>query len=221
MIRFLPLLLGATLTLGPLATPTPEAPAAEEADTLLRQVAQHYAELGDLAGTFVQSYTNRALGRTMEEHGRMLIAPPDNMRWEYLEPENKLFVSRKDQAWFYLPEDNMVYRVSLDGQIARRLPSRLMSGDETLVQEFEPVSVEEQEDELLRLTLRPRVPDEGIETLALVLLRPQLDIQAIEVTDSLGNRTVFRFPELNPVDAIDDVMFTFTPPQGVEVVDEG
>jgi outer membrane lipoprotein carrier protein len=216
------LLLSVLPGLDPRATPTPQpTPVPGEAEALVRQVARHYAGLGDLQGRFVQAYTNHALGRTLEERGRLLIAPPDRMRWEYQDPEPKLFVTYRDRAWFYLPEDAMAYRLSLDDRTARRLPSRLMAGDETLSEEFMADSVTEQDDGSLRLSLHPRVPDEGIESLVLLLRPPGPEIVSLRVTDSLGNVTEFRFPELEPVDPLDDSLFLFTPPEGVEVVDEG
>ena len=95
------------------------------------------------------------------------------MRWEYTEPEEKLFVSSAEGSWFYLPEDEMVYRMPLSGKAARRVPSRLLAGDQAVAEDFEAVEVEElsgERETTLRLSLRPRQMDEAVDSLVRGLL---------------------------------------------------
>ncbi len=43
---------------------------------------------------------------------------------------------------------------------------------------------------------------------------------AMELHDSLGGRTVLRFPEFKPGARLDESLFRFSPPRGADVLDE-
>jgi len=195
----------------------PAAPASE-LERVLERVAERFRGAPAVEGRFVQSYTNRVLGRTIEEQGTLLLAPPRRVRWAYDEPDSKLFVSAGRWAWFYVPEDGVAYRLRLDEERAQLLPSRFIAGGLRLADEFSLSELESSDGER-RLRLDPLTPSEEFEHLELELKEgEEPELSALTVVDMLGNRTVYRFSGLKPTGPVPDELFEFVPPPGVEVV---
>jgi outer membrane lipoprotein carrier protein len=205
-------------TLALLVTAAPPAPA--DPGALLDALTARFRGAASVKGHFTQTYTNRALGRDMKEEGTLLVAPPDRLRWEYVKPERKLFVAAGGLSWFYVPADEVAYRVFLDKERSRLLPGRFILGDEKLSDEFEATEVPAPEG-LRRLVLMPRVPTEDLERLVVTLAFPGPRLDVLEVLDPLGNRTTYRFSDLAPAGPPRTSEFEFDPPRGVDVVDEG
>jgi len=199
---------------------TAAAPPADDANTLLAALAGHFRGAPSVKGHFVQAYTNKALGREVKEEGTLLLAPPDRLRWEYQKPERKLFIAAGGVSWFYVPADEVAYRVFLDKDRSRLLPTRFILGDEKLGDEFEATEVPAHEG-LRRLVLMPRVPTEELERLVLTLAFPGPRLDTLDVLDPLGNRTSYRFTDLAAAGTPRASDFSFEPPKGVDVVDEG
>jgi outer membrane lipoprotein carrier protein len=173
-----------------------------------------------VTGRFVQTYASMALGRTVEERGHLLLSRSGSIRWTYTEPEKKLFVSSGELAWFYIPDDEVAYRLRLDQERARLLPTRFISGDEGLAEEFH-ISEVDAPPGRRRLRLQPREPAAEFDLLLLELILPEEEISALIVIDSLGNETTFRFSELERGEEVPDTLFEFTPPEGIEIVTDG
>ena len=85
-----------------LLAPSAAPPGADAAlaRTLLQRLERHHARTADLVARFTQSYRSGMLGREVTERGVVSIKRPGRMRWEYKDPEPKLFVS--DGKTFYL-----------------------------------------------------------------------------------------------------------------------
>jgi outer membrane lipoprotein carrier protein len=55
-----------------------------------------------LVADFVQTYKSAALGRELVERGTLQLKRPGRMRWEYVHPEKKTFVSDGKSFFFYV-----------------------------------------------------------------------------------------------------------------------
>jgi outer membrane lipoprotein carrier protein len=137
------------------------------------------------------------------------------MRWEYQEPEKKLFVSDGKTFYFYVPEDRQVIVQEQDPQ--RSLAARLLSGGQGLLEEFEASLDEPLEDGVLRVRLVPRHPDAELER-AFIDVEPSGVIRSILLEDVQGNRTRFRFEDIRENTGLSDRLFRFQVPSGVEVI---
>ncbi len=62
----------------------------------------------DFSADFVHTYQGGVLRKQLTEHGHVLIKKPGKMRWEYMPPEKKLFVSDGIKVYSYVPEDKQV-----------------------------------------------------------------------------------------------------------------
>jgi outer membrane lipoprotein carrier protein len=193
----------------------PAAGASDSAEGLVHAIQQHHARNRDVVARFTQSYRSGMLGREIVERGVVSIKRPGRMRWEYKEPESKLFVSDGRSFYFYVPADRQVVVSEQDPR--RSLAARLLSGQGGLIDEFEASLEEPIEAGVLRLRLTPRQPQADVER-AIVDAEPGGRIRAILLEDVQGNRTRFRVEDVRENTGLADRLFRFEVPKGVEVI---
>ncbi len=197
------------------APPGPAAADAASAQAMLRRLEERSAHTSDLVARFSQSYRSGMLGRQVTEHGTVEIKRPGLMRWEYTDPEKKLFVSDGRSFYFYVPSEKQVI-VSQQDQ-SRSLAARLLSGRGDLGGEFAVSLDSPQEEGVVRLQLVPRHEDPDLQR-AWVDLEPSGRIRGIQIDDLQGNRTSFRFEGIRENTGLKDELFRFQVPKGVEVI---
>jgi outer membrane lipoprotein carrier protein len=176
-------------------------PDADLARSLVRRIEERHARASDLVARFTQSYRSGMLGREIVERGVVSIKRPGRMRWEYKDPEDKLFISDGRTFYFYVPADRQVVVSEQDPE--RSLAGRLLSGRGGLLDEFDASLDEPTEEGVLRVKLVPR--------------REQPDVDRAFV-DVEGNRTRFRFESVRENVGLPDKLFRFDVPSGVEIV---
>ena len=202
--------LAAALAFAGPASPAPPSPA----EALARRIEARHRGVRDLTARFVQTYRSGALGREVVEKGVLSLKPPSRMRWEYRDPEKKTFVSDGKTSFFYVPADRQVIR--RDTADSRDLPAMLLSGHADIVGTFD-VALETGPAGRQRLRLTPRKPEPEIEHLY-VDVDGGDRIRAILVLDAQGNRSQFAFEDIRENVGLDDRLFQFEVPRGVEVI---
>jgi outer membrane lipoprotein carrier protein len=196
-------------------------PAAATADdaalaaSVLTRVEQRAARTIDLVARFSQSYRSGMLGREVVERGVVTIKRPGRMRWEYKDPEPKLFVTDGKTFYFYVPADRQVIVSEQDPQ--RSLAARLLSGRGGLADEFAASMEEPLEEGVLRVKLVPLREEPDVEK-AFLDVEPSGRIRSILLEDVQGNRTRFRFDSVRENTGVKDELFHFVVPPGVEVI---
>jgi outer membrane lipoprotein carrier protein len=197
------------------APPSGAAGDAALAASLLKRIEEHHARTTDLVARFSQSYRSGMLGREITERGVVSIKRPGRMRWEYKDPEPKLFISDGKTFQFYVPADRQVIVSEQDEQ--RSLAARLLSGKGGLSEEFSASLESPQEEGVVRLLLVPRREQAEVER-AFVDVEPSGRIRSILLDDVQGNRTRFRFSGVRENTGLKDELFRFEVPKGVEVI---
>jgi outer membrane lipoprotein carrier protein len=203
--------------LAQLAPPSPATPTtgAGLARSLVRKVEERHGRAADLVARFSQSYRSGLLGREIVERGVVSIKRPGRMRWEYKDPEAKLFVSDGRTFYFYVPADRQV--VVSEQDVERSLAGRLLSGKGGLLEEFDASLEEPLEEGVLRIKLVPRREQAEVER-AFLDVEPSGRIRSILLEDVQGNRTRFRFEGVRENTGVPDKLFRFEVPAGVEVI---
>jgi outer membrane lipoprotein carrier protein len=182
---------------------------------LIERLEVRQAAARDVVARFVQSYRSGMLGREVVESGKVTIKRPGRMRWEYQEPEKKLFVSDGRTFYFYVPEDRQVIVQEQDDQ--RSLAGRLLTGQGGLLDEFDVALDEPLEEGVFRVRLTPRKPGAEIER-GFVDLEPAGRLRGVLIEDVQGNRTRFSFEDVQENTGVPDRLFHFEIPPGVEVI---
>ena len=147
---------------------------------------------------------------------RMLLKKPNGFLWETLEPFPELLVTNGEWLWNFQPELEQVVIEPWsfkDSDFA----ARLLAGDSTgLDTDYHITAVEGSSAELMDFQLEPIDPSALHSRIDIGFLGDALD--SIVLNERSGQRTVWRFTNSIRNQTIDDAEFNFTPPPGVEVI---
>lgn len=171
--------------------------------------------LQTLQSDFAQSVQDSRGQVSDSSTGKLAIKKPGKFRWDYAKPNAQTIVSDGERIWLYDPEleQVMIRRadLSLNGT-----PAMLLSGDGKLRDSFEIEHVE-QRDGMTVINLSPKRADTDFKLVQIALRKDEL--VAMSLTDKLGQTTLLQFKQFKRNAAIADAQFKFTPPKGVDVID--
>lgn len=176
------------------------------------------SSLQGLDGQFSQQVTD-SRGRVKERSsGRVAVAAPRQLRWEYTTPHAQLLVADGRRVWAYEPDLEQV-TVRAQGEEERNSPLAALVNPDLLERQYDLSEEAAPREGLQWLALSPKVGQEANFDYAALGFNAQ-GLAKMEILDSLGQRTVISFSnwQRNPHFAADT--FRFTPPAGVDVVGE-
>ncbi|HJY79992.1 MAG TPA: outer membrane lipoprotein chaperone LolA [Candidatus Binatia bacterium] len=190
--------------------------AAAVADVVKRLQARYDSTAGFRAD-FTQEVESATLGQKVESRGTVVFKKPGRMRWEFNEPKQTL-VSDGKFFWFYQPLEKQVLKTPFQQAFSSTTPASFLLGVGRLDQDFSIVLTEETADGY-QLRLTPKKDPEAIGLLDLVVSAKTFDILQATVTDPLGNVTRLHFSNIDRKAPLDDALFHFTAPPGVDVIE--
>jgi outer membrane lipoprotein carrier protein len=190
-------------------------------DDVISKMQESYENTQDFEAGFFQEVTLRAMKRTNREEGTVYFKKPKRMLWHYSRPKNKKLIINPMKVWLYLPEDRIAYLQPADQLPSSALGIRFLTGLGNLQKDFDmsftgPRPTDEQGNYLI--TLIPRDRRTGIAKFFLAVDGRNFRIIQCRFTDPSGNITLLRLKNVKINNQLPESLFTFTPPQGVEVV---
>ena len=197
--------------------------AAESSKDAVQEAAQRidarYNSMKTLRADFTQIYSGGGIQRT--ESGILLLKKPGKMRWDYVEPVEKLFVTDGKTAWFYILGGQQARRTSMKNLDDLRSPLRYLLGRTKLEREFRGLSlaVDVPPEHAGNVVLRG-IPKGMEERVSEVLLEsdPEGYLRRIRIDELDGTRTEFHLARQRENVPIADQEFLFRPPAGIEVL---
>jgi outer membrane lipoprotein carrier protein len=196
---------------------------AQDLDTIIDQVQQHYEETDDLQASFVQRSLIKSLGQTKESGGLVSFKKPGKMRWEYTEPTQQLLVSDGKTYWLYVPDDEQVIVQEAEDAYGSKTPITFLSGMGKLQNDFymkllPPEVVQESLVSGHRLELLPKQPQPDVAKLILTVDEETFQIVHTAVYDPYGNITDVYLQQIEMNFGLPDELFTFEIPTGVDII---
>lgn len=173
-----------------------------------------------LSSDFIQIYRSGTSGKTIEETGKLVIKKPGKMRWDYLKPEKKLYVSDGTTVYWYVAEDRQVTKINLEDADQEQAQILFLTGRGNLVKDFEISNTEEiapLHPQSFMLRLKPK-KEQDFDYLILEVNPRDYYVERILTFDPLGNMTEYRFLNIHRDNKSDDY-FKFEIPRGVEVLE--
>lgn len=195
----------------------------QSAAELAAALQKKYATVRDFSADFVQTYRGGVLNRQLKDTGRVMVRKPGKMRWEYKTPEEKLFVSDGTSIYWYVPQDRQAEKRPMPADDQASTPALFLAGKGDITRDFTPALAERpagQAEGSLALKLVPRTPQEEYDWLIIVVDPSSLSLRGLVTADSQGGTSSFTFANLKENVGLSDKLFTFTPPRGVEVVND-
>jgi outer membrane lipoprotein carrier protein len=187
---------------------------------VVTKIQERYEKTADLKARFVQEINIKALKKSDREEGVIYIKNPKRMLWHYLKPKVKKLIINPQKAWFYVPEDRVVYVQSAEEVLKSKLTVKLLSGIGKLDDDFNvgfpgegPVDAKGN----YLVTLTPKESGFGVDRLFLTIDKNTFLMIQCRFSDMYGNVTRIRFTDIKTNTNLSDHLFAFRPPQGVEV----
>lgn len=190
--------------------------APQSTNDLIKDVQTRYNNAKTLSVRFVESYSIEGHKRRPEA-GTLTLRKQGKMRWDYTQPEGKLFISDGKEVYLYTSEDNRVEKVPLKDTEDMRAPLAFLLGHLDMKKEFRDFQTHSTGTDvwLDAAAKNDRVPYKNVE----MLIAPDASIRQLKVLGRDESVLEFAFSDekLNP--SISDAFFHFTVPPGAEVVD--
>ena len=185
--------------------------AAESARERMEAFAQG---LHSVRADFTESVTDANGRRSEESRGTLALQAPRQFRWETRAPYEQLIVADGTRVWVYEPDLEQV-SVRSQSTAEAHSPLTVLTDLARLEQDYR-VSEAGTRDGLVWLKLVSRAPEPAFEYAELGFDAHSL--RRMRFKDQLGNVTEIRFSDWQRNPQLPPATFTFTPPDGVDVV---
>ncbi|WP_020209248.1 outer membrane lipoprotein chaperone LolA [Gilvimarinus chinensis] len=171
-------------------------------------------QLVSLQGRFTQVLQDESGSELERSSGEFVLQKPGRFYWETRDPFPQTLVSNGETIWLYDP-DLMQVTVRQVNDNMQRTPALLLSDSAANVAEAYEVSSPADN----QFVLAPRGEDALFESLTLVFDGADgVKVAQIQLLDGLGQTTVFTFVETEQNKPVDESLFEFVIPDGVDVL---
>ncbi len=182
-----------------------------------RAVDDHYNQLKSFKAAFIEIYEGPGVSRS--ESGVLWLKKPGRMRWEYRAPKEKLFLIDSHDAYFYVTGERQARKTALKNLDDLRSPLRYLLGKTKLEKELDALALAPDLTPIVAgdVVLRgvPRMMKDRVSAVILEI-SPTNQIHRIVLHGLDGMTTDFRFSQMEENLPVQDSLFRFTPPPGVE-----
>ena len=189
-------------------------------DQILEQVENKYTN-SKFAADFIQKSTIKAMNITDLATGKVYIKYPGMMRWEYEKPDRQIIITDGDKLWVYRPQDNQVMTGKAPTFFRDGKGASFLSDIRLIRQKFDIVLEQgppEESDLFHHLILKPREKTLDISEIRLMVSRQTFNVLQVMTLNFYGDETRIDLINFAFDTDIDDSLFSFTIPQGVDVV---
>jgi outer membrane lipoprotein carrier protein len=189
-------------------------------NTLVVGVERSFATMKDFSADFVQIFQD-SLNRKQQESGHLYLMRPRMMRWEYANPEEKLFVSDSKNVYMYVPADRQVNKEAVRETFDDRMPLMFLLGRADLRKEFtrfELLNTKPFLEGTRVLRMYPRRKTDLTEVI-MEVDPANYQIRRLVLAHSDGTRSEFIFSNIRTNTGLRSSLFAFKVPAGVDVID--
>ena len=185
-----------------------------------QRLEQFFKQVQSMRADFTQTVISENRRSAEKSQGVLQMQRPGKFRWEYQTPYEQQIIANGEKLWIYDVEMEQVIVKNLDLALGDT-PAVLLSGGANIADRFnvKEISVDsEGESSLYWLQLLPKQQEASFEKLLLAFAGDNLQI--MELKDAFGQITRLTFSNLEQNPAINNSVFSFEPPAGVDVIDE-
>lgn len=188
--------------------------------TLIDGILSRYSQMRGLEADFTQLYIG-ADGRAIRESGHLTLKRPRKARWDYLQPEPKLFISDGKNIYFYVTGERQATRAAIRESADPQIPFLFLLDQKNLSRERGRVVIATQEKPVgagnVMLKLSPRRAGEAFKQLLIEVSPASFEVRRLVILERSGTRMDFGLSNVRENVVAPDSRFQFTPPPGVTV----
>jgi len=200
-----------------------QGPADKNIQEIVKQIHAGYDKINDLKADFVQTVEIMDFNTPYVSKG-ILFIKKGKMRWDYQEPSKQQIYVDGGGFMYYVPDHKQVIRSKVGGNSDSHLPLNLLSGREHLDKDF-VISYEIENPVPGAPTLLRLVPKKKMGLIKIVIATSKiakingLIIDKVVLHEENGNISTSSFKEITINQGLDDALFVFDIPKGIEVLD--
>lgn len=196
-------------------------PLTEESDALLEdiisQVERRYAVAG-FAADFVQTSKIAAMEITDTASGTICVKRPGMMRWEYETPERQWVITDGNTLWIYRPDEHQVMTGKAPAFFNGGKGAGFLSDMKLIRQKFTIFLAKKAKAGYHILELLPLERTFDVSVIYLSISAQTYNVEQIVTYNSYGDENKIQLHNIELKKNLDDSMFSFQIPQGVEIL---
>jgi outer membrane lipoprotein carrier protein len=185
---------------------------------LANSVAKLQQQLNDiktLQANFTQQVSSKN-NKPQTSNGQVSLVRPGKFRWIYSKPYPQEIISDGKQVWLY-DVDLAQVTIKPVGKALDASPAAVLAGNNKLDASFTAIELPNK-DGLNWVELTPKQKESSFARIRIGF--NETNLSRMELDDQFGQTTQIQFSQVVRNKAIDDKLFTFTPPAGSDVIRE-
>ena len=186
-------------------------------DDIIKKVESRYAVSG-FSAFFLQASTIKAMEITDSASGKAFFKHPDKMRWEYETPDRQTIITNGNTLWIYRPEDNQVMVGKAPCFFEDGKGFSFLSDMESVKKKFYILLEKKAEDDTHVLKLLPIEKTFDVSVIYLFVSTKTFEVVKIVTYNSYEDETRIEFKDIRFKQKLDESLFNFNIPEGVEVL---
>ncbi|MBI4686193.1 MAG: outer membrane lipoprotein chaperone LolA [Nitrospirae bacterium] len=187
-------------------------------DETADHIQKKYNETQDVQGKFSQTSYIKDLDKVEKYEGTFSISrvAGTKMRWIYSKPRDEEVIINGSDIWIYKKSEKQALRGKLGKGSYGQVPLALFSSLSNMKGDFD---ISLQKDDTLEL--KPKRQIGFIKRILLVITDKDFPIKSFTIFDTYGNKIDITIKSVKINTGLDEALFTFKPPHGVEVFELG
>lgn len=177
--------------------------------TAIEELKRHLTGQGPLSATFVQTYLPAGFSSGEEETGRLAVALPECLRWDYDEPYPKSFLVCGERVYSWNSEDGDGKKYKVDAEREPGLDLLILKTEDLRLRYN--AALEEDPDGRVVVRLLPVRPNDNVVQADLVLDPKHKNLLSLSYRDAEGNQTRFALSDYR----VGVPKGSFEPPRGI------
>ena len=190
------------------------------ADQIVDSLQKNYDATVDFVADFRQETEVKTLNRRLKASGKLYFKRPGKMLWRYEEPKGQVVLADGKNLYFYQPEQNQVIKSPLKNAFRSDIPLSFLLGLGNLKKDFNAALKGVEENDYV-LRLEPKGELGGFSEVLAGVNRSTSDIDWVSVRDAAANVTTIRFSGMRKGVGVQESLFLFQVPDGVDIVELG
>jgi len=175
------------------------------------------ASIESLKADVVQLIVESDGGILEESKIKMYFKKPNGFYWETITPFKELIVTNGVKLWNYQPDLEQVVIEDWDSSKSE-LAAQLLNGEtENLGSDYQIEQLYSDDSGDHQFTLTPLATDSVYERISISFVTSELD--QIYLNSKNGQQTVWRFVTIERNESLEDSVFEFDPPAGIEIIE--
>jgi outer membrane lipoprotein carrier protein len=190
------------------------------ADQIVDSLQKNYDATVDFIADFRQETEVKTLNRKLKASGKLYFKRPGKMLWRYEEPKGQFVLADGKNLYFYQPEQNQVIKSPLKNAFRSDIPLSFLLGLGNLKKDFNATLKGTEENQYV-LRFEPKGELGGFSEVLVAVGRSTSDIDWVSVRDAAANVTTIRFSGMRKGVGVQESLFRFQVPDGVDIVELG